>query len=295
MDGVSSKPILQGEYKLLKVLQKLPYSTYYLATSIHNPADRWAIKEIFLHFETPEEKQSAFSMFEKIARKYLKLDHPLLVPLSDFFYEREYEYIVFEFIPGHRLQEILDLRKKPFTEYQVLDFARQVADALEYLHLQQIIFHDLNPSNVIITPKGSIKLTDYGLGKILAKRDKNQPKWGTIGYAPPEQYGKDAVLNEGVDIFALGVIMHQMLTFWDPTLSKGVYPPVRKLNPDVSEDMENLIINATYKDPELRYPTIREFLKDLKKLLKVKPKQEKKGKKTWLQRLAEELAKTFKR
>lgn len=296
MDDVNSKPILQGEYKLLKVLQKLPYSTYYLGTSLHNPGDRWAIKEIALEFDNPEEKMEAFKKFEALARKYTRLNHPIIVPLADCFYEHDYEYIVFEFVPGHRLQEILDLRKKPFTEYQVLDFANQVGQALEYLHSQRIIFHDLNPSNVIITPEGSIKLTDFGLGKVLAKRDKNQPKWGTMGYAPPEQYGANPAITESVDIFALGVIMHQMLTFWDAPLSRGVYPPVRKINPEVSEDMENLIINMLYEDPNLRYPTVGEFFKDLRKLLNVKHREEKsEEKETWLQKLVREFAKPFRK
>jgi len=72
MDDVNSKPILQGEYKLLKVLQKLPYSTYYLGTSLHNPGDRWAIKEIALEFDNPEEKMEAFKKFEALARKYTR-------------------------------------------------------------------------------------------------------------------------------------------------------------------------------------------------------------------------------
>lgn len=293
MDSVNSKPILQGEYKLLRVLQKLPYSTYYLGTSLHNPGKRWAIKEVFLDFDGPEERLEAFRQFERIARKYVKLEHENLVPLADCFYENNFEYIIFEFVPGHRLQEILDLRKKPFTAFQTMDLALKIAGVLEFLHERGIIFHDLNPSNVIITPEGNMRLTDYGLGKILAKRDKNQPQWGTIGYGPPEQMGNDAVINETCDVYALGVIMHQMLTFWDPTLSKGVIPPVRKLNPEVSEDLETLIVNATYHDVNLRYPNIVELLKDLRKMMKIEPEVEKSGE-TWLHKLAKEFSKPFK-
>lgn len=292
MDSIISRPILQGEYKLLKVIQKLSYSTYYLATSVHGPGRRWAIKEIFLDFDKPEDRLEAFRHFERIARKYVKLDHSLLVPLSNFFYEKNFEYIVFEFIPGHRLQEILGLRKKPFTEYQVMDLAYQIGNALDFLHVRDIIFHDLNPSNIIITPDGSLKLTDYGLGKILARNEPNQPKWGTIGYGPPEQIGEDGLLTKSCDIYALGVVMHQMLTFWEPSVSKGVIPPVRKLNPEVSEDMEMLIINATYHDPALRYPTIHAFMKDLRKILKMKPTIEEE-KETWLQKLARDISRPF--
>lgn len=293
MDSIASKPILQGEYKLLKVLQKLTYSTYYLATSLHNPVERWAIKEVYLDFDKPEERLSAFRQFERIAKKYVKLEHPVLVPLADCFYENNFEYIVFEFVPGHRLQEILDLRKKPFSEDQVLDLAYQVAVALEFLHSQEIVFHDLNPSNVIITPEGSIKLTDYGLGKILARPEPGQPKWGTLGYGPPEQMELKVDLTPACDIYALGVIMHQMLSFWDPAFSKGIIPPVRKLNPDVSAEMETLIVNCTYQDPALRFASVRELMGEMKRLMKKKPEITK-AEETWLQKLAREISKPFK-
>lgn len=293
MDSIASKPILQGVFKLLKVLQKLPYSTIYLATSLHNPTERWAVKEVYLDFDKPEDRLEAFRLYERIVKKYVKIEHPLLVSLKDCFYENNFEYIVFEYIPGHRLQEILDLRKKPFTEAQTIDMGYQLASALEYLHGLNIVFHDLNPSNIIITPEGHLKLTDYGLGKILAKQEPGQPKWGTLGYAPPEQIGENSVINPSCDIYALGVTMHQMLTFWDPTFSKGVVPPVRKLNPDISVDLEMLLVNATYHDPMLRYASMREFLRDLQKLMKDKP-EPKPSEETWLNKLAKEIANPFK-
>ena len=293
MDILNTKPILQGEYKLQKILQKLPYSSVYLATSLHNPAKRWAVKEVSLNFDKPEEKKEMFLQFEKTARKYIALEHPLIVPLEDCFYENNFEYIIFEFIPGHRLQEIMDLRTKPFNEYQVMDLAWQIGNALDFLHSREIVFHDLNPSNIVITPDGSIKLTDYGLGKMLAKPEPGQPKWGSLGYGPPEQMGPDAIITPACDIYALGVVMHQLLTFWDPSLSKGVIPPVRKLNAEASEQIENIILSCTYNDPALRYASIRVCLKDLQKLMKIKPVVET-PKETWLQKLARDISKPFK-
>jgi serine/threonine protein kinase len=294
MESLNSKPILQGEYKLVKVLQKLPYSTYYLGTTVDNPENRWAIKELKLDFDSEEEKQNALGMFEDLAPLYSSIQHSLLVPLHDFFIENGFVYLIFEFIPGHRLGEIFELRKTPFTEDQVLDFSYQVADALSYLHRKQIVFHDLNPSNIIITPEGTMKLTDYGIGKMLTKPRGNIPLWGTPGYAPPEQYRENAILNEGVDIYALGVVMHQMLTLNDPLNSTGIFEPVRKLNNQVSEDMETLVYNATIADSRLRYQTTLEFLNDVRKLasikLRVKPEEE-----NWLKKLAKELARPFRK
>jgi hypothetical protein len=87
--------------------------------------------------------------------------------------------------------------------------------------------------------------------------------------------------------------MHQLLTFWDPSLSKGVIPPVRKLNAEASEQIENIILSCTYNDTALRYVSIREFLKDLQKMMKIKPVVET-PKETWLQKLARDISKPFK-
>jgi eukaryotic-like serine/threonine-protein kinase len=294
MESESSKPILQGDYKIIKVLQKLPYSTYYLGTSAENPEKRWAIKELRMDFDTKEEEAEILALFEGLAPIYSRLKHPQLVPLRNYFTENGFVYIIFDFVPGHRLGEIFEIRKEPFTEDQVLDFSYQVADALTYLHKRKVIFHDLNPSNIIITPEGTIRLTDYGIGKMLTRRQSDAPLWGTPGYAPPEQYGKDAVLSEAADIYALGAIMHQMLTLKNPVQTKGIFEPVRKLNNQVSEDMETLIHNATISDIGLRYQVTREFLDDVRKLasvkLQIKPEEE-----NWLKKLAKELAKPFRR
>jgi hypothetical protein len=89
--------------------------------------------------------------------------------------------------------------------------------------------------------------------------------------------------------------MHQMLTFWDPTLSRGVLPSIRKLNPEVSREMENLIKNATNENPGQRYPNIKAFLKDLRELMKIRPQSGRKKETGWLSRLAKEFSKPFKK
>ncbi len=293
LDSVITKPILQGEYKLIKVIQKLSYGTYYLATSLHNPARRWAIKEIELDFDSPALRQKLFRFFENEASRYLALKHPRLMPLENYFFEKNYEYLVFEYIPGHRLSEIIQLRREPFSESQVLDLAQKVAEGLEYLHGQGMVFHDLQPSNIIITPQGNIILTDYGLGKVIAPRNDNEPLWGTLGYAPPEQFGSQPIINQGVDIYALGIIMHQMLTFWDPTMAGGVIPLVEKLNSGISREMTALIKNATYEDPGLRYPTVKAFLKDLYSLMRIQPEKSRENAGSWLKRIARQLTRPF--
>jgi serine/threonine-protein kinase len=289
----SSKPILKNEYKLLKVLQKRAYGNYYLGTSVNNPENRWAIKEVNLGKSS--EREEIFTWFCKIADKYTQLTHPLLAPPCDYFLSDNFAYIIFKFVPGHRLEEIFQNKKKPFTVEQTSDFAIKVGNALDYLHKNNLKFQDLNPSNVIITPEGNIKLTDFGLGKMLAIKDKKQTLWAYPGYTPPEQLENNVTPDERADIYALGIMIFQMLTLKDPNELKGLYDLKKKIKITSDEDMNLLIDKATSDDPNERYRTMKEFLNDAQKLgsgnlQPINPEQE-----SWLRKLAREFTRSFKK
>ncbi|HXE71620.1 MAG TPA: serine/threonine-protein kinase, partial [Candidatus Nitrosotenuis sp.] len=259
------RPILQGDYKLVRILERLDYSTVFLAVSLHNPARRFAIKRVQVEFESELEMKETLKAFRAQALRYAELDHPGLALLHDFFYENGCEYIVWEYVPGHRLSEVMEMRNRPFTEAQALDIAIRLAESLAWLHSLKppVYFADLNPHNVILMPRGKVKMTDYGLGKLLARRDKRQPRLGTLGYAPPEQHGKEARIGRTNDIYALGVLMHHLVTGRDPGTSPGVFPPIHDLNPAISEDFQIIVSNATHPDPNQRYHDMKYMLADL--------------------------------
>lgn len=289
------KPILQGEYKLLKVLERFDYSTLYLAASLHNPDRKFVVKQVRLEgFQGVEDRRETMEYFRSIATPYHELLHPGLTTLKDYFYENESEYIVFEHVPGHRLAEVMAMRNRPFTEPQAVDLALKIAAILDWMHNHNppLYFADLNPNNVIVMQRGVVRLTDFGLGKVLAPRGPDEPRLGTRGYAPPEQCGSDAIIGRTSDIYALGALMHQLVTGHDPTAQPGIFAPLADAAPSVSEDFASIVSVATHPDPEKRYLDIRDMVADLKALAPEKRgAAEAKG--SFLQRLLEAVKKPF--
>jgi len=164
-----------------------------------------------------------------------------------------------------------------------------IAEALNYMHSLDppLYFRDLNPSNIIVTPKGTVKLTDYGLGRLLQNRSGDDfPLHGTPGYAPLEQYGKAGVINARTDIYSLGVILHQLLSLRKPPPRPQPLEPIRVLNPRVSPETEAFIQKATELDPKRRYPNASTIIPILEHLCgkDLLPKKD-----PWLRRLFKKL------
>ena len=264
MDEVK-RPILQGEYKLIRVIERTPDSTLYYACSVAAQECRFAIREFALDATLPPEKRAGFmAYFQPIAQRYMDLGHPGVISLRDFFLEDEYIYFVCDFIPGYRLQEIVNFRKNcPFTEVQALGMAVQIAKALQFLHTLRegsLFFADMNLSNVIVSAQGRIMLTDFGLGKLTTTYNPEAPRMGTLGYAAPEQIGPKGIINASTEIYSLGVLMHQLVTGLDPTDDPNVILPVQECNPAISFDYAHIVAVATDADPRKRFSSITEML-----------------------------------
>ncbi|MDQ7821812.1 MAG: serine/threonine-protein kinase [Candidatus Eremiobacteraeota bacterium] len=284
--------VLQGYYQMVKILEELDYSTVYLARDVEKGTEEFAIKEVMLHHESEESLKKGLKHFEKIMFNYMDIFYPYLANILDFFYEDGYEYIVMRFVPGRRLQEIIDVRNEPFSAADVTDIGIMIASALHYLHSKQppIFFADLFPSNIIITPKGGLELTDYGLGKILARRPPGMPLRGTKAYAPPEQYGSRAVVNAATDVYAMGVVLHQLASGHRPSEFEGRLPPVRELNPAVDERLDQIITQATEPSRSARTASAKQVLRELSALKGGSPLEEetptgKSQMKLWLSRI----------
>jgi len=289
------KPILQGEYKLVKLLECYDYSNLYLAVSLHSLDRKFAIKEVRIDDgQGSETHRQVMDYFRQVAAPYVEVQHPGLTTLRDYFYENGSEYVVFDFIQGYRLGEVMALRRRPFLEGQAVDVAVKIGVILDWMHNRRppLYFADLNPANVLLTARGDVVLTDFGLGRLLAPHRPEEPRLGTRGYAPPEQCGSEAVITRTNDIYTLGVLMHQMVTGWDPTLRPGELPACRQMNPAISEDFAAIVQKATAPDSAQRYLDVVEMLVHLKSLA---PKrlglpQEKAG---FLERLCKTLARPF--
>lgn len=226
-----------------------------------------AIKEMSDAALKPEERQGALDDFRREAAILSRLRHPSLPGIIEsYFYENGQHYMAMEFVEGRTLEKELQASPGPLPEAQVLDLAGQLMDVLEYLHSQKppIIYRDLKPANVMVsrdpaTGKPRIKLIDFGIARFHKPGQRRDTEaFGTQGYAPPEQYGKSQT-DARSDIYALGVLLHQLLTKYDPTTTPFMLPPVRQLNPNVSPQVEAAIAKALQIDPTKRPQSIAEF------------------------------------
>jgi serine/threonine protein kinase len=179
----------------------------------------WALKELRPQTEDRSEQAMARDLFEQEARLLRDLDHPNIPTIADFFEEKGRACLVMEFIWGESLEKRLTATNAPLLETDVLKWAIQLCDALDYLHSRTppIIFRDMKPSNVMVTNTGLVKLIDFGIArtfKVGKKRDT--VAMGSENYAAPEQWGKGQT-DARSDLYGLGATMYHLLANMAPT------------------------------------------------------------------------------
>ncbi|MGN1139421.1 MAG: serine/threonine protein kinase [Ruminococcus sp.] len=252
--------VIDGKYEILKEIGKGGMSVVYLAMDKHLNK-QWAVKEIRKKGSGKNDEIVVNSLLAE-ANLMKKLDHPSLPRIVDIIDNGITIYVIMDYIEGESLDKILnEYGAQP--EELVINWAKQLCDALSYLHSQKppIIYRDMKPANVMLKPEGNIKIIDFGIAREYKEQNlADTTVLGTKGYAPPEQYSGQTDARS--DIFALGMTMHHLLTGVDPR--KGdAYAPVRQWNLDLSEGIELIINKCVEPAAENRYQTCDDLLYDL--------------------------------
>ena len=180
------------------------------------------------------------------------------------FTESNRYYLVMDFVEGEDLQTLIERQRGPgLPEAQVLDWAVQLCDILSYLHNQHppIIFRDLKPANIMLTPSGRVKLVDFGIARLFqATKGTDTVRMGTIGYAAPEQFGGRGQTDARSDIYALGATLYHLLTGRDPSGEPPFqFPPVSALRRDISAYVDLAVAKALAYDRSQRFQTAAEM------------------------------------
>ncbi|MCS7282627.1 MAG: protein kinase [Anaerolineae bacterium] len=264
-----SGDLLQSRYRIIRQIGGGGMGTVYLAEDLRLAERRCAVKEMSPALLSPQDQAWAVQAFQREAHLLAALSHPNLAAVTDFFQEGGNWYLVMEFVEGETLARRLQRspgHRLPLQE--ALAIVRQLCDVLEYLHSQKppVIFRDLKPSNIMLTPEGRVKLIDFGIARFFKPGQRQDTvNLGTPGYAAPEQYGGLGQSDPRTDIYSLGVLLHQMVTGYDPASAAVPFPlpPPRSLMPDLPADVERVILRATQIQPDARYPDIRALRADL--------------------------------
>lgn len=252
--------VIDGKYEILKEIGRGGMSIVYLAMDKHLNK-QWAVKEIRKKGSGKNDEIVVNSLLAE-ANMMKRLDHPALPRIVDIIDNGVTIYIVMDYIEGESLDKILgEYGAQP--EELVVNWAKQLCDALSYLHSQKppIIYRDMKPANVMLKPEGNIKIIDFGIAREYKEQNlADTTVLGTKGYAPPEQYSGQT--DPRSDIFALGMTMHHLLTGVDPRNGEP-YAPVRQWNPELSEGIEIIINRCVEPAAENRYQSCADLLYDL--------------------------------
>jgi serine/threonine protein kinase len=263
--------LLAGRYRMERLLGSGGFGAVYFAADerLHRPV---AIKVCSTHRLPTYEAQAAAQLFQDEALTLARLRHPGLTAIWDYFNYEDDWYLVMEYVPGESLRALLRRVAGPLPQAEAFDYARQLCLVLRYLHCQQppVVFRDLKPANIMVTPEGLLKLIDFGIARLFSPdKAADTVQFGTPGYAPPEQYGGQTEPRS--DLYSLGVVLHEMLTGHNPATSPFALPPVRAINPALPEALETLIMRATALEIDERMATADEFCHELDAALRPTP------------------------
>lgn len=267
--------VLKDRYIIRQIIGRGGMGSIYLADDNRLAGRQCAIKEVQQDPFVPDElREQGREQFYREASVLARLDHPTLPKVSDFFSNDDRDYLVMDFIPGDDLKTVMDRARKEgrtLPVADVLSWARQLADALEYLHSQDppVIHRDIKPSNLKLTPQNMLKLVDFGLVKQMAPDELTitviQGR-GTALYTPLEQYGGDAGHTDvRSDVYAFASTLYHLLTNTAPPEAKQrfLHPESligpKQLNPDIPEVVAEAVLWGMSLHPDERPQTVEDF------------------------------------
>jgi len=263
---LNSGTLLATRYRVTRKLGGGGMKMVYLVEDNRLANRPCALAEMIDSFTDPAEAQAAAQAFAREADLLAQLKHDHIVQVLDRFSEHNRHYLVMEYLEGETLEERIKSSGGKLDEPAVLDIALQILAALEYLHTRTpaVIYRDLKPSNVILTPDGRVKVIDFGIARLFVPQ-KTATMIGTQGFAPPEQYkGK---VEPRSDLYALGATMHYLLSGRDPaTEIPFSFPPIQQLCRHCNPVLAEIINEALAYDLAQRIPSAADFKRRLQRL-----------------------------
>lgn len=261
-----------NQYRLESLLGEGGMGKVYRATDVR------LLREVAIKVVLGESvEDSQLDRFLQEARSLARVQHPGVITIYSI-EEQPLHYIAMELVEGQELEAVLN-SGKPIAAAQAVDWTAQTLDALQAVHDKGILHRDLKPSNIMLDTNWRVRVMDFGLAKIVEedlKLTKSGEVWGTPQYMAPEHvdpaFGE---LDNQTDIYAMGVILYQMLTGALPIKAKSLPQilfelvsktpdPPERLNADIPPELSKVVLRSLEKDKAKRYKTAREFASDLR-------------------------------
>src|SRR5438270_8852507 len=269
-------------YEIIRMLGHGGMNRVYLARDVSNQ------QEVVLKFPNDDliGNIAVFERYKREAEIGNRLHHPYVQQLLNTDEKRSEEYLVVEYIKGQTLRAVLEEHApNPLPIAEAIRITLQICDALAYCHEQGIFHRDIKPENIMIQEDGNIIIIDFGIALLEgARRVTWRGLSGTVGtpdYMSPEQLKGERGMA-GSDIYAVGVILYEMLCGHTPFEGENIFaimnqhvsqdpPSILLANPQLSPELATVVMRAIRRDRDKRYRTMSDFLHDLHNLEEVKP------------------------
>lgn len=212
--------------------------------------------------------------FKNESKAIAVLSHPNIVKVFDVSFGDRIQYIVEEYIDGITLKEYLD-QQKQIKWKEAIHFTVQILRALQHAHEKGVVHRDIKPQNIMLLQDGTIKVTDFGIARFSRNetRTMTDRAIGSVHYIAPEQARGD-LTDEKTDLYSVGVMLYEMLTGQlpfeaDNAVSVAIMQlqndprPLREINPEIPEGLEEITLRAMQKNPEQRYQSAADMLRDI--------------------------------
>jgi serine/threonine-protein kinase len=267
--------VIAGRYELVELVGTGGMSSVYKAH------DRLlernvALKVLHPHYGDDEEY---VERFRREARAVAQMSHPNIVTVIDRGEDEGRQYIVFEYVDGENLKQLIE-RTGPMPARRAVELALEMADALAFAHEHGLVHRDVKPQNVLLTPDGEAKMTDFGIARSLDVEQgvtQTGTVLGTSNYLSPEQASGKPV-TPATDVYSLGVVMYELLTAEVPFPGENFVavamkhlndppPDLREKRPDVPLRLIAAIERALEKDPARRFGSMDQFAWELRQCL----------------------------
>jgi serine/threonine-protein kinase len=235
-----------------------------------------ALKVLHPHYTEDEEY---VARFRHEARAVAQLSHPHIVTVIDRGEDDGQQFIVFEYVDGENLKQLVE-RSGPLPPRRAVELALEIADALAFAHEHGLVHRDVKPQNVLLTPDGAAKVTDFGIARSLDVEHgvtQTGTVLGTSNYLSPEQAGGKPT-TPSTDVYSLGVVLYELLTGEVPFAGENFVavamkhineppPDVLEKRPDVSLRLAAAVDRALAKDPAERFGSMDQFAWELRQCL----------------------------
>jgi serine/threonine-protein kinase len=263
--------LISNRYKIIKKIASGGMADVFLGEDLKLNR-KVAIKILASNYANDK---SFVARFKSEAEILAKLDHPNIVRVYDWGeYDSSY-YICMEYIEGENLKEIIE-KRGPLSPKITADYSIQISSALLAAHKNNLIHRDIKPQNILVTPEGKAKVTDFGIAKsLIPDVTRTLNIIGTAHYISPEQ-AKGEILDHRTDIYSLGIVMYEMLTgdvpfrggsSIDISLKHINEKPLKpsELIENIPPGLEKIVMHCLEKDPAARYSDLKELIGDLQK------------------------------